>query len=163
AYPYLSRDGKILALVDQSWKNSGAMHLWQLEGATPRRILVEANARYPDFAPDSRQVAVSYNDGSLAVFDLPGGRLIGRLGPDTLTQEVNCALHPAEPLVAVCSYYVSAVQLRDVRTGKVVASLPQPSGPHAVAWRPDGRTLAVGLTEGRSIRLYDWAMLHVFR
>ena len=65
--------------------------------------------------------------------------------------------------MAVCSYFGSVVQLRDVRTGKVLASLPQGTRPLSVAWDWGGRTLAVGLAESRLIRLYDWATLQPFR
>src|SRR5262249_19598564 len=49
----------------------------------------------------------------------------------------------------------SVVQLRDVRTGAVLASLPQDARAHSVAWQANGRALAVGLAEAHRVRLYD--------
>src|SRR5262249_15039694 len=77
------------------------------------------------------------------------------LAADTLHREVGIALHPTEPLVAVCSYFGHVVQIRDVWTGKVQASLPQSGGATDVAWHPDGHTLAVGHADPPLILLYD--------
>jgi WD40 repeat protein len=55
------------------------------------------------------------------------------------------------------------VQLRDLRTGNVLASLPQSSQPNSVAWNPDGQTLAVGMAEAHQIRLYDRTTLQPFQ
>jgi WD40 repeat protein len=73
------------------------------------------------------------------------------------------ALHPTEPLVAVCSYFEPVVQLRDLHTGRVLVSLPQSDRPTSVAWHPDGQTLAVGMTEPQQIRLYDRTTLQLIR
>ena len=72
------------------------------------------------------------------------------------------ALHPTEPLVAAASYIDQVLQLRDLGTGKVLASEPQTDRPLALAWHPDGRTLAVG-TNRRQIRLYDRRTWQVYR
>src|SRR5205823_1471275 len=104
------------------------------------------------------------NDGTIGLFELPSGRPSGRsLTPDTLTREVGIALHPMEPLVAVCSYFGRVVQLRDVRTGEVVASLPQSGGATHAAWDPDGQTLAVGHADPPLILLYDRTTLQPYR
>jgi serine/threonine protein kinase/WD40 repeat protein len=163
--PYLSRDGKFVALVgsDAERQHVPSTQLWQLDGVTPRRVLCEAQARAVEFHRDGQKVALVYTDGSIGLFDLRSGRQLNRLSPDLLTREVVCALHPIEPLVAVCSSLDSVVQIRDLRTGDVLASLPETARPNCVAWDPDGRTLAVGLAEAHRIRLYDSATLQVLR
>jgi serine/threonine protein kinase/WD40 repeat protein len=165
AAPVLSRDGKFVAVVhrDSDLKKFITVNLWHLDGLTPRLLRSEARARSVDFHPNGQQVAVAYNDGAIGLFELPSGRQLGRLAPDIPTREVRIALHPKEPMIAVCSYFGSVVQLRDVRTGKVVASLPQSDRPNSVAWSPDGRTLAVGYGESTLIRLYDRTTLQAYR
>jgi serine/threonine protein kinase/WD40 repeat protein len=168
ASPWFSRDGRFVAVVYVRKGETGAtgmaVHLWTLEQPTARRILSEANARDVDFHRNGHQVALAYNNGTIRLFELPSGRPLGRpLAPDTLTREVGIALHPTEPLVAVCSYFGRVVQLRDVRTGGVVASLPQPGGATHAAWDPDGQTLAVGHAEPPLILLYDRTTLRPYR
>jgi serine/threonine protein kinase/WD40 repeat protein len=156
ATPYLSRDARFIALTHRGGgKVPTTVYLWQLDGPTPRLLRREAHARLADFRPDGRQVALVYDGGAIGLFELPGGRNLHRLPADTLTREVAITLHPKEPLVAVCSYFGRVVQLRDVRTGAVVASLPQTVGPTSVAWHPDGQTLAVGYGDSHLIRLYE--------
>jgi serine/threonine protein kinase/WD40 repeat protein len=155
----LSRDGRYVALV----ANSG-LDLWKLDDEPATRILSEKNGRWVDFHRDGRQVALAYNDGAIRLFELPSGEQLCSLAPHhTLTEEISIALHPKEPLVAICSYHGTEIQIRDVRTGKVEATLPQGTRPNNVAWHPDGRTLAVGLAESHKIRLYDRASRKLFR
>ncbi|HJZ94163.1 MAG TPA: protein kinase, partial [Gemmataceae bacterium] len=163
--PYLSRDGKFLAVVglDVERQDVAGAQVWHLDGGTPRRILSETHGRHVDFHPKGQQVALVYTDGSIGWFELPSGKNLNRLPPDTLTREVVCALHPTEPVVAVTTYFGSVVQLRDVRTAKVLKTLQQGTRPYSVAWNSDGRTLAVGLAEARLIRLYDYPELRVFQ
>jgi serine/threonine protein kinase/WD40 repeat protein len=164
--PFLSRDGRFLAIVQctEDEKMALAVQLWDLERVPAREISFEKNARWVDFHPNGQQVAVVYNDGAIGLFELPGGRRLSRLTPHPiLTQEVTIALHPSESLVAVCSYFGSVVQLRDLITGEVLASLPQSTHANSVAWHPDGRILAVGLAEAHQIHLYDRTTLQAFQ
>ncbi len=166
ATPVFSRDGKFLAMhhTDSKQGTTVAVHLWQLEGATAQRLLAEEQARAPVFR-DSKQFTLAYADGSIRVFELPSGRQINRLAPDTLTREIGVALHPTESVVAVWSYYGSVVQIRDLETGKVLASLPQTDRPFSAVWHPDGRSLAVGYGESTVARLYDrttWGVKRTF-
>ena len=167
AAPFLSRDGKFLAVVHGPQQGPAqwgvAVQLWNLEEATARQIRSEEQARFVDFRRNGQQVALAYNDGAINLFELPSGKQLGRLAPNTLTREVTTALHPTEPVVAVCSYFGSVVQLRDLRTGEVFSTLPQSTRPLSVAWHPDGRTLAVGLAEAQLIRLYDRTTLRLLR
>jgi eukaryotic-like serine/threonine-protein kinase len=165
--PYLSHDGKFIAVVGANPEEKGTpalcVQLWQIDGVTPRRVLFEARARFVDFHRNGQQVALAYTDGAIGLFELPSGRRLSHLAPDTLTREVTVALHPTEPMVAVCSYFGSVVQLRNVQTGKVLDSLPQGTSPVRVAWHPGGQILAVGMAEAAVIRLYDRATLRLIR
>jgi serine/threonine protein kinase/WD40 repeat protein len=156
--PWLSRDGRFVAVL--RWPVS--LDVWKLDDGPARRILVEESVSSIDFRRDGQQIAVAYNDGAIGVFELPSGRQISRLPPDTLTREVAIALHPTEPLVAVASWFGEVVQVRDVQTEKVLASLPQQALAASVAWHPDGRTLAIGYGS-QHIRLYDRTTWHAYR
>jgi serine/threonine protein kinase/WD40 repeat protein/tetratricopeptide (TPR) repeat protein len=166
ALAQLSRDGKFVAVLHQdgAGKAGVAVHMWQIDRATPRPLLSEAQAHGVDFAKDNGRIALAYTDGAIRLFELPSGRLTHRQAPDPrLTREVGIALHPSEPVAAVWSYFASAVQLRDLRTGKVIATVPQPGKPISVAWHPDGRTFAVGYGETNFIQLYDRTTLKAYR
>jgi serine/threonine protein kinase/WD40 repeat protein len=166
AVPHLSRDGKFLAVQhhrkDRPEILGGGVQLWALDGAAARLICGEKQGFSVDFHPNGRQVGLTDNDGAIRLLALPGGRPVGNpLAPDTLRLP-NIALHPKEPLVAVCSYEARVVQIRDVRTGQVIASLPQTAGAIHIAWRPDGRALAVGYADPDLIRLYDRTTLQPY-
>jgi serine/threonine protein kinase/WD40 repeat protein len=168
ANPSFSRDGRFIAIThypkDEAGATGIAVQLWALENPTARMIWSENNARHADFHRTGHQVALSYNDGSIRLFELPSGRPAGRpLAPDTLTRKVGVALHPKEPLVAVNSYFGRVVQIRHVRTGEVVASLPQTGGATVCAWDRDGQTLAVGHADPPLVLLYDRTTLKPYR
>jgi serine/threonine protein kinase/WD40 repeat protein len=163
AMPCLSPDGKFIAIIqfNRSLSTRIAIHVWQLDGPTPRQILSEPKACWADFR-GSQQVALAYNDGSIKLYALPTARELGRLAPDTITNRIGIALHPTEPVVAANSYVDRVLQLRDIRTGKVLKSTPQIDRCVGMAWHPDGRTLAVG-SNLHEIRLYDRSTWHVYR
>jgi serine/threonine protein kinase/WD40 repeat protein len=163
ATPCLSGDGKCIAITqfNRSFSRRTAIHVWQLDGPTPRLILSEPTACWADFR-GSQQVALAYKDGSIRLYALPAARELGRLAPDTITDGIAIALHPTEPVVAAESYSEQVLQLRDLRTGKVLASTPLADRAVGLAWHPDGRTLAVG-SNLYQIYLYDRSTWHVYR
>ncbi len=167
--PQFSRDGQFLAVIHLSKRHMPGMsgvelHVWSLAAAGARQILREPKARCVDFHADGHQLTASYNDGSIRTFDLLSGQPLGLpLAPHTLTREIAVARHPTEPLVAVSSYFKPVVQLRDLNTGEVIATLPQDVGATNVAWHPDGHTLAIGYGDSKIIKLYDRTTLEPFR
>jgi eukaryotic-like serine/threonine-protein kinase len=154
ATPCLSSNGRFLAVTHYAIGRVAAVQMWDLQQVPARQIWLEKEGRQVDFRPNGQQVAVAYNDGTIGLFELPSGRQLSRLEHGIPTREITIAMHPSEPLVAVSSYFALVVELRDLGTGEVIASLPQSTKPHYVAWDPEGRTLAVGLDPGL-IRLYD--------
>src|SRR5215218_6257009 len=139
------------------------MEFWDLGEGAARNVRSVKGAGHVAYHPSLPQVALAYTDGSIGLFELPGGREINTLRPDLHSRQVRLALHPTEPVVAVSSYSRSPAQVRDLRTGKVLAALPLNGNAGGVAWSPDGRTLAVGLTEGQQVRLYDRATYRLMR
>jgi serine/threonine protein kinase/WD40 repeat protein len=162
ASPVLSRDGKFVAVCDLTPKlNFGkGVHLWQI-GTPPRQLLYEVNGSTVDFR-ESQQCALAFNDGSINLYELPSGRQLSHLAPETMTRGINIALHPTEPLVAVSSYVADVLQLRDAKTGKIVAACDHQDGALTSAWLPGGRALAVAYGNCQ-IRLYDRATLRAYR
>jgi WD40 repeat protein len=152
--PRLSRDGRFVAVIYQD----GRMQLWKLDGPEPEVWFEAKRVRAIDFRADSGQAIVAHSDGSLTHYDLAKRRSRSLPpNPDQLVEEVNVALHPTEPLVALCSYhYHDGVVLRDLRTGGIQRILPLPRGAFGCAWHPDGRMLATGGNEGDpQIRVFD--------
>lgn len=161
AIPHFSRDGKLLIVQHFDHTKSPLLSglsadLWAIEPTGTRKIWSEQAARWVVFHPDGQHFATAYNDGGIALFELPSGLPSGqRLPPSELTDEIVIALHPKAPLVVVGSYFARTLQLRDTRTGEVVESIPQHDGVTNVAWHPDGQTFAVGYGTSLVIKLYD--------
>jgi serine/threonine protein kinase/WD40 repeat protein len=165
AAPHLSPDGKFLVVFQFSEGPASKflMEFWDLRTTPARKVQSVHRALSCVFHPTLPQAALAYTDGSISLFELPSGRLLNRLPPDTLTYLVRLALHPTDPVVAVSSYTARVVQIRDLWTGQVLAALPLDSNSDGLAWSPDGRTLAVGLVEAQQVRLYDRATLQLIR
>jgi WD40 repeat protein/Flp pilus assembly protein TadD len=158
AWPALSRDGRFVAVRYAS----GRLQVWKREPAGPRLWLEVADCFMLDFRPDSRRLLVSHMRGASSLYDLttpdPPSTPVRLAAVAGMRREVNPALHPTEPLVALVSYFASEVQICDLRDGKVIASLPMPGGDcHAVAWHPAGHLLAVSEGDGRDIHLFERA------
>ncbi len=151
--PLLSRNAGFLALYEPGARAD----VWRLGSGSPTVVLTEKNVASVDLRPDSSQVAFGHADGAISVYDLPTARLINRLPPDNLIRDIVVALHPTEPIVAVASYFANVVQVRDLRTAKVIQSLSLPGGGYHVAWDPTGRTLAASEGDRGAIHLYDRA------
>ena len=76
--PLFSHDGKFVAVVHyvqnaKPGKKGVAVELWALEGPKPRKLLSEQKGRDVHFHKSGHQVAVAYNDGKIALFELPSG------------------------------------------------------------------------------------------
>jgi serine/threonine protein kinase/WD40 repeat protein len=116
------------------------LELWRLLGPEPFRLLNEPATGF-GFSPDSSHFALVVPDGSLALYELPSGRKVKQLD---VRANGQLAFHPRERQVAFG--HAGGVQIRDLETGSVVADLPQaaqPYGSFALAWHPDGKSLAV--------------------
>jgi serine/threonine protein kinase/WD40 repeat protein len=147
-WPLLSRDGRFLAVRSQK-----DLRLWKLNGKTPVLLLNLSSDAYRGaaFSPDSRAFVAGRPEGTIRVYDLsswqaphelPGGR-----------RPWNMAIDPEGRSIAVLCEDV--VEVRDLATGKVISELRAPVKPKdALAWHPDGKTLAVVGVDGR-VFLFD--------
>jgi WD40 repeat protein/serine/threonine protein kinase len=132
-----SPDGQFLAAIYES----GTFHIWDLNRGEPV-VKVAAGACYAglDFTLDSRSVAVGWGDSTIRLYDLPSGK-----EKKTVRQgdvPYSLAFHPNGRLLAVSTHNTSAVQVRDVETDKVIATLAHSKRVRGMAWRPDGKLLA---------------------
>jgi WD40 repeat protein len=153
-YPALSPDGRFLLTF---WIDAGRVTGWDLAGG-PRELFVAEGVYRFDFAPDGRRVALNHRDGTLAVYELPSGRLLHRHPPAGVPAG-PVAWHPGQPLVAVGSPSSQTVLVREVESGAVRAEAKFPDHCIDVAWLPDCRALAV-LDRRGVLHLCDAADLH---
>jgi serine/threonine protein kinase/WD40 repeat protein/Flp pilus assembly protein TadD len=161
--PHFSPDGRYLAIGH----SDGRVQVWRLGGPAAELLFEETNSYNHAFRPDSAQMAVLHRDAAVSVYDLSVARCLHRLPSQPGFREPFIALHPKEPLIALCSYFCDTVKVCDLRTGRGVASLrPPPSPGHCcVAWHPGGELLAVSGDDDSIISLFDratWKMVRSF-
>jgi WD40 repeat protein len=146
--------GRILLVHGES---SHLLRLWDLNDANPVLHLEE---RQPTnwswvFRADGRLLALVYSDGAIRTYDVAEGTRIDDLTPQGIVREPLASLHPSAPFVAVFSYHSRELQVRDQRTGAVVAAVtPFSGGILSAAWSPDGRTLSVPAGDGGTIQQF---------
>ncbi|MBI3408694.1 MAG: protein kinase [Planctomycetes bacterium] len=150
--PRLSRDARFVGLVYQD----GRMRIWKLDGPAPEVWCESKHASFFDFRPDSRQAILVHLDGTLRHFDLVTRMEQVLAATPRMADEVVVALHPSEPLVAVCSYFNNEVLIRELPTGTIRHVLPHVLGAASCAWHPDGRSLTTaGILGDLRLRLFD--------
>jgi eukaryotic-like serine/threonine-protein kinase len=144
---------RILAVLG---KSSHRFQLWDLSGAEPVCRFKENGIARWCFRADGRLVALAHVDDSLSVYESASDKRIYRVVQPTGHAPVP-ALHPTEPFVACHSYYQRGVPVRDLRSGKVVATVATPwTGGSSACWAPDGRTLLVADCNGGVIQEYTF-------
>jgi serine/threonine protein kinase/WD40 repeat protein len=148
AYPIFGPDGRFLLLENAApgWE------LWDLENsAAPVARLVRAGGATASFSPDSRHLALSGSDGSIALYELPSAKLVRQLGPGP--RPCRLAFDPRAPRLAVI--HQTGVALRDLETGNVTRQFSYPFEYYPLAaWHPDGKVLAA-VGGDRIVRFWD--------
>ena len=131
--PVFGHTGRYLALV----RPDGATELWARGESAWMRRLTLAGVRNVCFRRDDRLVGVSYGNGRLEVYELPSGNRKYTHAPDKIGDGLRVDFHPTEPVVACASYFLTVIQVRDLRTGKVLAGMrPEPVQPDLAPGRP---------------------------
>jgi serine/threonine protein kinase/WD40 repeat protein len=149
--PLFSPDGGFLAANYYIANGRDRCLAWDLSTGT---LVLEARIRGEgaclDFSLDSHWLATSQPDGAVGVYGLASEKTTRRIDlKDAGTTQV--AFHPDGRQLAVSSGKM--VRIVDIEGGKVKITLPQPARAHPVAWRGDGRLLAVGCDDSRT---YIW-------
>jgi len=142
--------GHILAVRTRP---SHRFQLWDLSGAEAVLRFEERGIFWWRFRNDGKLVSLAHLDGSISVYETASGKRIHKLAPAQLVGGFEADLHPTAPFVACYSYHYHDVQVRDLRSGAVVAkaATPWPGGSTA-CWSPNGCTLLVADCNGGIIQ-----------
>lgn len=132
--------------------------LWDLTSGRPAIRLEESALDINHvFQRDSRTITLTYLNGDIRVFESGTGRRLHQLPADELRRGIWIDHHPLAPYVAVSSYFHSAVLVRDLATGVVIARLNLPwSGGGYATWHPSGRELCVCHGDGAEIGVFNF-------
>jgi WD40 repeat protein len=158
-----SPDGKTLAFGG----NGNAVRLIDLEAQPPREQTwmqrgPKANVESLAFSPDGKLLASSASNGAIRMWDVAGGVERPPL-PSPDSRVVRISFSPDGALLASAGQVNNSaiVRLWKVATGQLLFTTHGPSGgtwdfAFDVAFSPDGKTLAAGLSSGE-VRLFDVA------
>jgi WD40 repeat protein len=138
-----SPDGRFL---QHHYGVDGRLKVYRLDGPEAAVVLEHPDVPHESnlaFSPDSRFLAAAHKDGSVSVYDLesaPKAKEVHRRQTG-LPIPLNLALRPGQAHLAVAGRNVA--RIIDLEGDKVsLADLSHPSDVGAIAWHPDGRTLA---------------------
>ncbi len=156
AFPMFSPDGKFLAAQAFVTQRGLCCCIVDLE---QRRTTLEAaitnNGQSSAFSPDGAWVAIALRDGALVTYETASGREVRRF--ERFPPVSHMAFHPTERMLAVAVWRQRNVEIRDLESGDVSATLTHASNVASLSWGgADGRVLAVG-TEAGPIVLWDMA------
>jgi eukaryotic-like serine/threonine-protein kinase len=147
--PRFNRDGSLVAFSS----TNGAVQVWSLVPPTKLVSVAGGNISFDeawrqpvDFPPDAKSVAVGLGGGGLAVHRLADGEALIR---STSTNQFDQVRYSPDGRCLALSCNSSAfVQVLDANTLRVRWTTNLPAITGALAWRPDGRELAIGLQSG---------------
>jgi WD40 repeat protein len=147
-----SPDGRTL-VTDGSAEPATAV-LWDVRTARARRTLAatESITRAVDWSPDGTQLAIADEDRAVLLWDVANGRHRILLDDHQATPESAAHLESTNPLAwspdsrllaTGKKHTYNGVLIWDAATGKQIVALKGPDVCRALAWSPDGTTLAM--------------------
>ena len=141
----------------------GTLRVWDLaSGRIVQTFAGQSSGENLAVTPDGRTVFTGAETGTVVAWDLSGSQQLGRaLGWNSRGQDQGCltapcfVVNPQSTLMAT-SRGDGTIALIDLRTRRVIDTLPARNGPQseALAFFPDGRRLATGGISGR-VTLWD--------
>jgi WD40 repeat protein len=160
-----SPDGRLFA-----WNQNKVIHLWDLTNGRERPPLPGRVAHFVfsmAFLPDNRHMLIIGESFDLEIWDLELVRrvdVVGRgapsavqVGPTTGPASILTLGHDARRIALGLG---SGVSIGDLGRKRFPAALPVEQGTiWALAWSPDGQTLAVGTSWG-GLALWDITKVH---
>jgi serine/threonine protein kinase/WD40 repeat protein/tetratricopeptide (TPR) repeat protein len=140
-----SHDGSVIAVRS----NSGGFRAWDLRRSNPAPIWDETTgARAHDVRSDGGELALARDDGTITLRVSQPGEFTRQFATHGLPR--GLAYAPDGRWLA--GALVQSVEIRDCRTGGMVADSPQPGPVTSMSWRADSRRLAVAC----SPRIFLW-------
>jgi serine/threonine protein kinase/WD40 repeat protein len=147
--------GRLLRVANRVANNSGRSQLWDLSGGKAVPLLDEQHTWASFLRPDGRLIAFRHPNGSISSIYATDTKRRHLLRPPGIPNAGNLCLHPTAPIMATCSYASNLLQMRDLKSGNVLVTIPLPwRGSAGSCWSPDGRTLAVAEGDGGRVHLY---------
>ena len=142
-------DGRFLAFY-----NAGAgLCVWNL---SDRKMALQNLALPPGsglvFLPPEDSFACANPDGSIAVYELNSPR-VPRLSAKVSSGSVVMAFHPGSARLACFNAGTKAIEVVNLRKGKLSASITALDNCEAIVWSDDGKRLAAAGAKGRA---YIW-------
>ncbi len=133
-------DGKYLMAKYDDEATSG-VRVWDLaDGKVVLEASIGRDGHAVDFSPDSRQLAVADQDGSIHLYELPSGKHLRKLTKMGTLRALR--FNPSGTRLAVSAARTPYVWIRELDTGKLVHALGHPARVLGIAWNPDGSLLA---------------------
>jgi WD40 repeat protein len=137
-----SPDGRYLAVRHFG---QSAFSVWDIE----RRLKVldvswlrgKLGLTTQQFSADSRHIGIAMGDQTLRFYDLPSGTETHKLSLDAAID--TFAWHPEKKFVAVGSWDVPRVDLRNIETGELLKRTSLPGTATSLSWHPHGKVLAI--------------------
>ncbi len=145
-----SPDSQRLVSAGVYWhrEEAGEVRLWDLRDGQAVVVLPEIDASSAQFSPDGSQLALGHSDGRISFHDgLTGALQFQPLVARPARDVFEVVYHPDGTKLA-SAHHDGSVFLWDARDGRELARIAGLGSARRLAFRPDGRRLAVGTFQG---------------
>jgi WD40 repeat protein/serine/threonine protein kinase len=165
----VSPDGQLLAVA----RANRALQLWDLQTVELRRTL-GSGVTHVAFSPDGRRIALGLGAGRVEICELTTGQTLHTLEDKSPESDYTLGSVTFSPdgrylalghgwMGVITDNYNNRVELWDVKSGSLEASLPVSNSVNGLSFAPDGNSLAAVSRDGilRVASIPDLAELRV--